>query len=81
MLKNDKHLEEVRQIWAWSFDGVRNDQVKFDLITSYCNQLRYQDPVSADEIYIFMHLPWIQQTKFTDQLKLPIQYEEPKTFI
>lgn len=78
---NNKHMFEIHTVWAWAFDGIANEDVRIELITNYCNQLRYSDPVSADEIAIFMYLPWIKQPTFGDQLQIPIDNETPKTRI
>ena len=78
---NNKHMFEIHTIWAWAFDGIANEDVRIELITNYCNQLRYSDPVSADEISIFMYLLWIKTPTFGDQLQIPIDNETPKTRI
>lgn len=78
---NNKHMHQVHEVWAWAFDGIRNDEVKHLVISNYIRELYYSDPISAEELGIFMFMYQPRQSVFGDQLEIPIDYEQTQTRI
>jgi len=46
----------VQRIWAWSFDQAHDPEVKQYLLQHYIRDLHYHDPVSADELSLYITL-------------------------
>ena len=72
---NNKHMYEVHIIWAWAFDGIRNDQVKHLVFENYIRELEYSDPLAAQELSILVHMQTPSAKTFGDQLQIPIKDE------
>jgi len=72
---NNKHMHQVHIIWAWAFDGIRNDQVKQLIFENYIRELEYSDPLSAQELSILVYMQTPRQKTFGDQLQIPIKDE------
>ena len=72
---NNKHMHQVHIIWAWAFDGIRNDQVKQLIFENYIRELEYSDPLSAQELSILVHMQTPSAKTFGDQLQIPIKDE------
>jgi hypothetical protein len=71
----------VQRIWAWSFDQAHDPEVKQYLLQHYIRDLRYHDPVSADELSLYITLYEPKQVTFGDQLTIPIDHEVKETRI
>lgn len=72
---NNKHMYQVHVIWAWAFDGIKNDQVKHLVLGNYMRELEYSDPLAAQELAILMYMQTPRHTTFGDQLEIPIKDE------
>ena len=71
----------VQRIWAWSFDQAHDPEVKQYLLQHYIRDLRYHDPVSADELSLYITLYELKPVTFGDQLTIPIDHEVKETRI
>ncbi len=71
----------VQRIWAWSFDQAHDPEVKHYLLQHYIRDLHYHDPVSADELSLYINLYEPKQVTFGDQLTIPIDHEVKETRI
>jgi len=71
----------VQRIWAWSFDQAHDSEVKQYLLQHYIRDLHYHDPVSADELSLYITLYEPKQVTFGDQLTIPIDHEVKETRI
>jgi len=76
---NNKHVEDVKRIWAWAFDQVHDPTVKHLILEQYIKDLSYFDPHSAEELSIFIYLQTPKPTTFGDQMT--ISYEQTQTRI
>jgi hypothetical protein len=71
----------VQRIWAWSFDQAHDPEVKQYLLQHYIRDLHYHDPVSADELSLYITLFEPKQVTFGDQLTIPVDHEVKETRI
>jgi hypothetical protein len=71
----------VQRIWAWSFDQAHDAEVKQYLLQHYIRDLHYHDPVSADELSLYITLYEPKQVTFGNQLTIPIDHEVKETRI
>ena len=71
----------VQRIWAWSFDQAHDPEVKQYLLQHYIRDLRYHDPVSADELSLYITLYEPKQVTFGNQLTIPVDHEVKETRI
>lgn len=71
----------VQRIWAWSFDQAHDPEVKQYLLQNYIRDLHYHDPVSADELSLYITLYEPKQVTFGNQLTIPIDHEVKETRI
>ena len=71
----------VQRICAWSFDQAHNPEVKQYLLQHYIRDLHYHDPVSADELSLYITLYEPKPVTFGDQLTIPVDHEVKETRI
>lgn len=71
----------VNRIWAWAFDQAHDPEVKNYVMQHYIRDLHFHDPVSADELSLYITLYDPKPVTFGDQLTIPINYEQKKTRI
>lgn len=60
----------VQRIWAWSFDQVEDEEVKYYLLSHYIRELRFFDKTSAEELSIWINLTKLRETEFGNQLTI-----------
>lgn len=60
----------VERIWAWSFDQVEDEEVKYYLLSHYIRELRFFDKTSAEELSIWINLTKLRETEFGNQLTI-----------
>jgi len=69
------------RIYAWAFEGKRDPEIKHYMLSMYVEHLRYFDPVSADELSLWLTLNEPTKAVFGEQLQIPIDHEQKKTRI
>lgn len=76
---NDRHVKEVRRVWAFCFDAAYDPEIKHLVLGNYIKDLHFHDPVSAEELSIFIYLQVPRAKTFGDQTTIP--YEQTQTRI
>ena len=71
----------LQRIWAFAFDQTHDPEVKDYLMEHYIRDLRYHDPVTADELSLYITLYEPKPVTFGNQLTIPIDNEVKKTRI
>jgi len=74
-------MYSIDRIYAWAFDGQYDPEVKYYMLSQYIDNLRYFDPVSADELSLWLHLNEPTKAVFGEQLQIPMTHEQKKTRI
>lgn len=72
---------DLQRIWAWAFDQTHDPEVKEYLFDHYVRDLRYHDPISADELSIYITYCEPKAVTFGKQLVIPIPNGNKKTRI
>lgn len=74
-------MYSVDRIYAWAFDGAFDPEVKYYMLSMYCEQLERFDPIGADELRIWLTLNQPSKSTLGEQLQIPLEHEQKKARI
>jgi hypothetical protein len=60
----------IKRIWAWSFDNVKDEEVKQYMFSNYINEIEYHDSSYAASLRLWLNMTAERKTYFGSQLNI-----------